>query len=104
MRTAGLPLTFLPLTRIRRGKSVLGQSAMPSPADEALSGHEVDVTGHHIFEVTTQNIVIAKGKTVMIYPPGNTEVEWFGQDTGPMGKEVGEGYRVFVNKAKVVFR
>lgn len=76
---------------------------MPTPADAALSGHEVQLTGHHTFTVTTQNTVIAKGKTVMIFPPGETKAEWFGKDTGDAGKQVNEGYTVFVNEATVVF-
>lgn len=74
------------------------------PVDDALSGTKVLVQGHHTFQVTTQNMVIAVGKTIMVFPPGQTRAEWWGLDTGEEGKPVKEGYTVFVNDATVVFR
>lgn len=75
-----------------------------SQPDDALSGTEVYVKGPYTFHVTTQTTVVAKGKTIMLFPSEQTRAEWWGQDTGEGGKPVKDGYTVFVNDATVVFR
>lgn len=77
---------------------------MSAEAESALSGREVYIKDQHTFEVTDQNVVIAKGSTIMVFPPNKTEAEWWGKDTGENGQTVKQGYTVFVNNATVVFR
>lgn len=74
-----------------------------SGADAALDGEEVEVLGPHTYTVTTQETVIAKGKSVMIFPPGQKNAEWWGLDTGTGGQRVSGGYRVVVLEATVRF-
>lgn len=77
---------------------------MSAEAAGALWGTKVYIKGQHTFEVTNQQSVIAEGGAIMIFPPGQTQAEWSGKDTGKAGKPVKQGYKVFVNNASVVFQ
>lgn len=76
---------------------------MSQDPDDALKGIEVTIRGSHTFTVGDQEKVVAKGKTIMVFPPQQSKASWAGQDTGSDGMPVSKDMTVFVNDVKVVF-